>query len=132
MPALLEGAVKLDGNPADAESLLTSVVSGDSGDFLNALLLPEKQTGHRGPPAEISEGSRDGRGSGGDSSLFTVNEICLVRIKAGRVAEEGAPRKPGIGAPAQAPSTSRSHKLARLNSDPGADWCMATCRREWS
>lgn len=91
MPALLEGAAKLDGKPADAESLLTSVVSGDSGDFLNALLLAyqKNKPAIRNLLLKFPKGDGTVDDLNGDSSLFTVNEICLVRIKAGRV--DGAP-----------------------------------------
>lgn len=91
MPALLEGAVKLDGKPGDAESLLTSVVSGDSGDFLNALLLAYQ----RNKPVigdlllKFPKGAGTVDDLNGASSLFTVYDICLIRLKAGRV--DGAP-----------------------------------------
>ena len=87
MPALLEGAEKIDAKPAEAESLLTSVVSGaDAGDFLNALLHAYLMN----KPAieklllKLPKGAEALKSLNGDSSRFTVYDICLLRIKAGR------------------------------------------------
>lgn len=91
MPALLEGAGKLDGRPTEAEALLTSVVSGDSGDFFNVLLLAYQTN----KPLvgnllrKLPKGAELADDPNGDISRFTVYEVCLVHIKAGR--EDGVP-----------------------------------------
>lgn len=86
LPALLEGAEKLSAQPADAETLLTSVVSGD-GDILTALLLAY-QTNKTSVGAllqKLPKGAELVESLNGDDSSFSVYEICLVRIRSGQL-----------------------------------------------
>ncbi len=86
LPALLEGAEKMAVQPNDAETLLTSVVSGD-GDILTALLLAY-QTNKAAVGAllqKLPKGAELVESLNGDDSSFSVAEICLVRVQSGRV-----------------------------------------------
>ena len=86
LPALLEGAEKMAAQPTDAETLLTSVVSGD-GDILTALLLAyQRNKAAVGALLQkLPKGAELVDSLNGDDSSFTVYEICLVRVQSGRV-----------------------------------------------
>ena len=86
LPALLEGAEKMAAQPADAETLLTSVVSGD-GDILTALLLAyQRNKAAVGALLQkLPKGAELVDSLNGDDSSFSVHEICLVRMQSGRV-----------------------------------------------
>lgn len=91
LPTLLEGAEKLDNHPADVETLLTSVVSGDSNDLVTALLRAY-QTNKAvvgNLLLKLPKGAELVESLNGDESRFTLNEVCLVHIKDGRV--DGVP-----------------------------------------
>lgn len=90
LPALLEGAERMAAQPTDAETLLTSVVSGD-GDILTALLLAY-QTNKAAVGAllqKLPKGAELVDSLNGDASRFTLHEVCLIRIQSGR--EDGEP-----------------------------------------
>ncbi|MEI6279079.1 MAG: hypothetical protein WCQ16_06825 [Verrucomicrobiae bacterium] len=92
MPTLLEGAEKLAGQPSDVEALLASLSSGDPDDFLNALLcaFQNQKKAVKRALLKLPKGAELVAELNGDSSRFTLYEICLIKLQSGR--EDGAPK----------------------------------------
>ncbi|MEI6032879.1 MAG: hypothetical protein WCS65_01205 [Verrucomicrobiae bacterium] len=90
IPALLEGAAKLSGQPPDAESLLGSLTSGDPDDFLQALLCAFQNQKRPVQKAllKLPKGAELLAKLKGSS--FGIYEICLITLHGGR--EEGSPK----------------------------------------
>ncbi len=81
IPALLEGADKLAGPEQDAETLLSAAVSGNSDDYLMALLCAYQA--HREEVGkllrQLPKGAELLSSLEGENSQFTVYEVALVR-----------------------------------------------------
>lgn len=92
IPALLEGAGKLAGPSQDAETLLSSAVSGDPDDYFVALLCAYKHNKDAIGKllAQLPKGTELLEKLRGEDSLFTLYEICLVEIGDGR--QNGDPK----------------------------------------
>ena len=86
VPALIDGASNLTSKPADAESLLSSTVSGNPDDFLIALLCAYQSQKKTVAKAllKLPGGADLLKKLNGENSRFSVNEICVVKFAGDR------------------------------------------------
>jgi len=83
VPTLLSGASNLTSTPADAESLLNSIVAGNADDFLIALLRAYQQQKEAVGKSllKLPGGADLLKKLNGENSRYTVNEICVVKFE---------------------------------------------------